>query len=165
MPPRRWCTELGIQRLACIGQQFDGQDERTGAAGTPPGHRRQPCQHLRRGAGLLLAIALLQRGASSIEHPQWNDGAYDDAEHYPENGMRMARKLGVITYRSALEWDGRFGRVRLDSDRREGEDPFGLEFEVEATSRPRALRAQVRQQHLYRIARSGGQFDLGEARR
>src|SRR3546814_16509950 len=46
--------------------------------------------------------------------------------------MRMARKLGVITYRSALEWDGRFGRVRLDSDRRDDEDPFGPEFEVES---------------------------------
>ena len=45
--------------------------------------------------------------------------------------MRMARKLGVITYRSALEWDGRFGRVRLESDRPDDE-PFGLEFQVES---------------------------------
>jgi homoserine O-acetyltransferase len=45
--------------------------------------------------------------------------------------MRMARKLGVITYRSALEWDGRFGRVRLESDR-PGDDAFGLEFQVES---------------------------------
>ena len=45
--------------------------------------------------------------------------------------MRMARKLGVITYRSALEWDGRFGRVRLESDHPD-EEPFGLEFQVES---------------------------------
>jgi homoserine O-acetyltransferase len=29
-----------------------------------------------------------------------------------------------------MEWDGRFGRVRLDSECRE-DDPFGQEFEVE----------------------------------
>ncbi|NEL80868.1 MAG: homoserine O-acetyltransferase, partial [Xanthomonas perforans] len=62
--------------------------------------------------------------------PHWNGGHYDDT-HYPESGMRMARKLGVITYRSALEWDGRFGRVRLDSEQA-ADDPFGLEFQVES---------------------------------
>ena len=77
-----------------------------------------------------IAIRSLQREAIRLD-PAWNEGNYDDA-HYPESGMRMARKLGVITYRSALEWDGRFGRVRLDSDRRDDEDPFGLEFEVES---------------------------------
>ena len=30
------------------------------------------------------------------------------------------------------EWDGRFGRVRLDSEQRDDDDPFGLEFEVES---------------------------------
>ena len=62
-----------------------------------------------------IAIRSLQREAIRLD-PRWNGGHYDDAE-YPESGMRMARKLGVITYRSALEWDGRFGRVRLDSTR------------------------------------------------
>ena len=28
--------------------------------------------------------------------------------------LRIARKLGVVTYRSAVEWEGRFGRVRLN---------------------------------------------------
>ena len=62
-----------------------------------------------------IAIRSLQREAIRLD-PDWNHGDYDD-EHYPESGMRMARKLGVITYRSAMEWDGRFGRVRLDSER------------------------------------------------
>jgi homoserine O-acetyltransferase len=75
-----------------------------------------------------IAIRSLQREAIRLD-PNWNHGNYDDA-HYPGNGMRMARKLGVVTYRSAMEWDGRFGRVRLDSECRE-DDPFGLEFEVE----------------------------------
>ena len=77
----------------------------------------------------------------------------------------MARKLGVITYRSALEWDGRFGRVRLDSDRRDDEDPFGLEFEVESYLEGHARRFVRRFDpncYLY-LSRSMDWFDLGEA--
>ncbi len=77
-----------------------------------------------------IAIRSLQREAIRLD-PNWNEGEYTD-DSYPDNGMRMARKLGVITYRSSLEWSGRFGRVRLDSDNREGDDPFGLEFQVES---------------------------------
>ena len=79
--------------------------------------------------------------------------------------MRMARKLGVITYRSALEWDGRFGRVRLDSDRRDDEDPFGLEFEVESYLEGHARRFVRRFDpncYLY-LSRSMDWFDLGES--
>src|SRR5690606_27032713 len=76
-----------------------------------------------------IAIRSLQREAIRLD-PQWNDGHYDDA-HYPETGMRLARKLGVVTYRSALEWRGRFGRVRLEPDEQDGE-PFGHEFQIES---------------------------------
>ncbi len=75
-----------------------------------------------------IAIRSLQREAIRLD-PQWNEGRYDDT-HYPESGMRMARKLGVVTYRSAMEWDGRFGRVKFEAECRE-DDPFGPEFEVE----------------------------------
>lgn len=75
-----------------------------------------------------IAIRSLQREAIRLD-PRWAEGRYDEAS-YPENGMRMARKLGVVTYRSAMEWDGRFGRVRFDAECRE-DDPFGPEFEVE----------------------------------
>ena len=75
-----------------------------------------------------IAIRSLQREAIRLD-PHWADGHYTDAR-YPESGMRMARKLGVVTYRSAMEWDGRFGRVKFDAECRE-DDPFGPEFEVE----------------------------------
>jgi homoserine O-acetyltransferase len=75
-----------------------------------------------------IAIRSLQREAIRLD-PRWADGHYTEAS-YPESGMRMARKLGVVTYRSAMEWDGRFGRVRFDAECRE-DDPFGPEFEVE----------------------------------
>lgn len=109
-----------------------------------------------------IAIRSLQREAIRLD-PNWNDGRYTE-ERYPEQGMRMARKLGVITYRSSLEWSGRFGRVRLDSEQREGDDPFGLEFQVESYLEGHARRF-VRQFdpncYLY-LSRSMDWFDLSE---
>ena len=62
--------------------------------------------------------------------PDWQRGNYPlDAP--PLTGMRMARKLGMITYRSAEEWRLRFGRERVGSEYRNG-DPFGINFEVES---------------------------------
>ena len=108
-----------------------------------------------------IAIRSLQREAIRLD-PNWNQGKYDD-ESYPDAGMRIARKLGVVTYRSALEWHGRFGRVRLDGEQRE-DDPFGLEFEVESYLEGHARRF-VRQFdpncYLY-LSRSMDWFDLGE---
>ena len=108
-----------------------------------------------------IAIRSLQREAIRLD-PAWNQGDYGE-ETYPESGMRIARKLGVVTYRSALEWDGRFGRVRLDSDRRE-DDPFGLEFEVESYLEGHArrfIRVFDPNCYLY-LSRSMDWFDLGE---
>lgn len=76
-----------------------------------------------------IAIRSLQREAIRLD-PNWNEGQYSK-QSYPRNGMRIARKLGVVTYRSSIEWDGRFGRVRLDSEYKP-KDRFGLEFEVES---------------------------------
>ena len=55
---------------------------------------------------------------------EWNHGNYA-GQSYPRNGMRIARKLGVVTYRSAMEWDGRFGRVRLENELRAQMNPSG----------------------------------------
>jgi homoserine O-acetyltransferase len=109
-----------------------------------------------------IAIRSLQREAIRLD-PNWNLGDYN--EHaYPENGMRMARKLGVVTYRSAMEWDGRFGRVRLDSEFKEGDEPFGLEFEVERYLEGHARRFVHQFDpncYLY-LSRSMDWFDLAE---
>ena len=114
-----------------------------------------------------IAIRSLQREAIRLD-PNWNSGVYDDAT-YPESGMRMARKLGVITYRSALEWDGRFGRVRLDQQSQDpdqsDEEPFGLEFQVESYLEGHARRFVRRFDpncYLY-LSRSMDWFDLAES--
>jgi homoserine O-acetyltransferase len=76
-----------------------------------------------------IALRSLQREIIRRD-PLWNDGNYE-ADSMPVEGMRLARKLGMITYRSAKEWQVRFGRERANVERRPG-DPFGIDFEVES---------------------------------
>lgn len=155
---------LGIERLACvIGNSMGGMTALAMLA-RHPGIARSHVNISGAARALPFSIAIrsLQREAIRLD-PDWNGGDYDDLR-YPESGMRMARKLGVITYRSALEWDGRFGRVRLDSDRRDDEDPFGLEFEVESYLEGHARRFVRRfdpNSYLY-LSRSMDWFDIGE---
>lgn len=74
-----------------------------------------------------IAIRSLQREAIRSD-PAWQGGHYEVGSP-PVTGLRLARKLGLITYRSAREWRERFGRERTE----QGEDgPFGIEFEIEA---------------------------------
>jgi homoserine O-acetyltransferase/O-succinyltransferase len=113
-----------------------------------------------------IAIRSLQREAIRLD-PNWNDGDYDiHAEHggrYPDIGMSIARKLGVITYRSAMEWNGRFARIRLDPEQRE-DQPFGFEFQVESYLEGHAQRF-VRNfdpnSYLY-LSRASDWFDISE---
>ncbi len=60
----------------------------------------------------------------------WQKGEYDHSTP-PDSGMRLARKLGMITYRSSAEWSERFGRERATSEIDPGH-PFGIDFEVES---------------------------------
>ena len=155
--------ELGIERLACIIGNSMGGMTALAFLQLHPGLARSHINISGAAKALPFSIAIrsLQREAIRLD-PHWNHGGYDDAQ-YPESGMRMARKLGVITYRSALEWDGRFGRVRLESDR-DDEDPFALEFEVESYLEAHARRFVRRFDpncYLY-LSRSMDWFDLGE---
>lgn len=155
---------LGIGQLACLVGNSMGGMVALAFLQRHPGLARHHVNisGAARAMPFSIAIRSLQREAIRLD-PAWNGGRYDD-EAYPESGMRMARKLGVITYRSALEWNGRFGRVRLDSDR-QGGDPFGLEFEVESYLEAHARRFVRRFDpncYLY-LGRAMDRFDLGEA--
>jgi len=61
--------------------------------------------------------------------PAWMDGNYP-RDREPVEGMRLARKLGLISYRSAEEWDERFGRDVVSEAARG--DNFGPEFQIES---------------------------------
>ncbi|MFT4257480.1 MAG: homoserine O-acetyltransferase [Pseudoxanthomonas sp.] len=155
---------LGIEQLAClIGNSMGGMtalallQRHPGAA-----HAHINVSGSAQAMPFSIAVRSLQREAIRLD-PNWNGGRYDETT-YPESGMRIARKLGVITYRSALEWDGRFGRVRLESDRPD-EEPFGLEFQVESYLEGHARRFVHRYDpncYLY-LSRSMDWFDVAEA--
>lgn len=79
-----------------------------------------------------IAVRSLQRELIRSD-AAWQEGHYaPDAQ--PIAGMRLARKLGMTTYRSAAEWRERFGRQRIEpapGEARPGHPEFPLEFEVE----------------------------------
>ncbi len=77
-----------------------------------------------------IALRSLQREIIRRD-PAWREGNYDTNGGGPVTGMRLARKLGMITYRSGQEWAERFGRERA-TDIADTENPFGIEFEVES---------------------------------
>ena len=76
-----------------------------------------------------IAVRSLQR-EMIWRDPLWDGGDYSD-DSPPVLGQRMARKLGMITYRSAEEWDKRFGRERSASEGHPG-NRFRGDFAVES---------------------------------
>ncbi len=160
---RELALGLGIERLAALVGCSMGGMASLGCLAHNPGFARA---HLSvcsapRAQPFAIAIRSLQREAIRLDR-NWNDGRYDD-ENYPETGMSIARKLGVITYRSALEWSGRFGRIRLDPDDR-GDDPFGAEFQIESYLNAHArrfTRSFDPNCYLY-LSRASDWFDLAE---
>ena len=156
---------LGISQLACvIGNSMGGMTALSMIARHPSLARNLiDISGAARALPFSIAIRSLQREAIRLD-PLWNEGRYDGAS-YPESGMRIARKLGVITYRSAMEWDGRFGRIRLDPETREDDIPFAAEFEVEGYLENHARRFVRRFDpncYLY-LGRAMDRFDIGES--
>lgn len=121
---------LGIERVAAaVGCSMGGM---TALAFT----MRYPdrCERLvsvssaARAAPFAIALRSLQREMVRKD-PDWEGGRY--AGVGPVAGMRMARKLGMISYRSAEEWLMRFGRERVSAERRSN-DAFCIDFEIES---------------------------------
>ena len=154
---------LGIERLAClIGNSMGGMS----ALGYLENHPGSARAHISistapQAQPFAIAIRSLQREAIRLD-PNWNNGDYDN-DRYPAAGMSIARKLGVITYRSAMEWVGRFARIRLDQDKRE-DDPFATEFAVESYLDGHArkfVRSFDPNCYLY-LSRASDWFDVAE---
>jgi homoserine O-acetyltransferase len=117
------------------------------------------------------AIRSLQRECIRSD-PEWRKGDYPP-ERPPETGLRLARKLGLITYRSAQEWRERFGRERIT-----GTGPtemFGPEFEIEAYLEMHAQKFArsfdancylylSRAMDLFDVAEHGGSVETGLGR-
>lgn len=152
---------LGILRLDTVmGPSLGGMVVLAYAA-LFPGSARRLISISGSAAASPFAIALrsIQREAITSD-PAWRDGQYS-VEHPPAAGMRLARKLGTVTYRSAAEWSQRFGRQPIRPDLH-GSTPFAAEFAVQGYLEVQASRwinAFDANSYLY-LSRAMDRFDL-----
>jgi homoserine O-acetyltransferase/O-succinyltransferase len=106
-----------------------------------------------------IALRSIQREAI-LRDPNWRGGHYTDRRP-PATGMRIARMLGMMTYRSAAEWRVRFGREPAPPEHR-GSHPFAPEFAIQSyleSHAQRFVRAFDPTCYLY-ISRAMDRFDL-----
>jgi homoserine O-acetyltransferase len=122
---------LGIERLsAVIGASLGGMTVLAFAAQFP-GVARRVISISGSQAAMPYAIALRSTQRDAIlTDPDWQDGQYT-GDVRPITGMRLARKLGTLTYRSAAEWKHRFGRRPASDLRYESLPPGRAHFPAE----------------------------------
>ncbi len=125
----RVVRHLGIEQLCVlVGPSMGGMSSLAYLQQNPGGARHYlNISGAPKSEPFSIAIRSLQRELI-VSDPHWNNGNYDD-ENWPVKGMRMARKLGMLSYRSAEEWRGRFGRRPQNYFPTE---IFGMNYEVES---------------------------------
>jgi homoserine O-acetyltransferase len=107
---------LGIERLhASVGASLGGMQSLQIAALAPARVGRVVSISA---AGfshpLSIAMRFVQRQAV-MNDADWREGRYYGVS-FPHRGLKVARQMGTITYRSGPEWEERFGRQREDDD-------------------------------------------------
>jgi homoserine O-acetyltransferase len=119
---------LGIERVqACIGASLGGMQSLMAAALEPQRVARVvTISAAGRSYPKSIAMRFVQRSALMAD-PDWRGGRYY-GETFPHVGLKVAREIGTITYRSGPEWRERFGRARVD-DRT---PRLGADFQVES---------------------------------
>lgn len=154
---------LGIKSLAAvIGPSLGGMTAHAFCASFP-GFARSLVSISAAARSTPFAIALRSLQREMIRRdPEWAGGQYLLGAG-PITGMRLARKLGMITYRSAEEWLVRFGRERAAQERKAG-DPFGIDFEIESYLEAQANKfvGQFDANCYLYISRAMDLFDLAE---
>ena len=152
---------LGISRLDTVmGPSLGGMVVLAYAALFPGAARRLVCiSGTAAAAPFAIALRSIQRECITSD-PAWAGGNYT-SDKPPSTGQRLARKLGTVTYRSAAEWQLRFGRQPIRETMRHG-NPFAAEFAVQGYLESLAQRfvsAFDANCYLY-ISRSMDRFDL-----
>jgi len=108
-----------------------------------------------------IAVRSLQREMITKDR-KWKNGNYDPDDP-PVIGQRLARKLGMMTYRSAEEWEERFGRERISFEGH-GDNPFYGDFAVESylESHANKFTGQFDANCYLYLSRASDLFDLAE---
>jgi homoserine O-acetyltransferase/O-succinyltransferase len=164
---------LGIETLDTVmGPSLGGMVVVAFAAAVPGGARRAvSISGSSASSPFAIALRAVQREAV-MSDAAWNRGNYSDNERGPQSGMRIARKLGTITYRSANEWAGRFarqgitpaGRKSVEQALKRVPEGFGPRFAIETYLESQAekfVRAFDPNCYLY-LSRAMDCFDVSD---
>ena len=164
---------LGIETLDTVmGPSLGGMVVVAFAAAVPGGARRAvSISGSSASSPFAIALRAVQREAV-MSDAAWNRGNYSDNERGPQSGMRIARKLGTITYRSANEWAGRFarqgitpaGRKSVEQALKRVPEGFGPRFAIETYLESQAekfVRAFDPNCYLY-LSRAMDCFDVAD---
>jgi homoserine O-acetyltransferase/O-succinyltransferase len=154
---------LGIERAEVVmGASLGGTVVTAFAALFPQGARRLVSISGSAAASpFAIALRSVQREAI-LRDPDWQGGNYHP-DNPPRNGMRLARKLGTISYRSATEWRQRFGRQPIAGNALRA-SPFAPRFAVEGYLEAQAERfTRIFDPNCYLyLSRAMDRFELAE---
>jgi homoserine O-acetyltransferase/O-succinyltransferase len=115
---------LGVRRLRlALGGSIGGMQALDWAILEPDRVERAAIIGVAPLSAMGLALNHLQREAIQSD-PQWAGGRYP-AEKPPKQGLAMARKIAMLSYKSPTLFEERFGR----KPNRNGEDPWALDEE------------------------------------
>jgi homoserine O-acetyltransferase len=113
----RLLDHLGVSKLhASVGSSMGGmQSLAAGIEFTSRVGRIVSISACARSHPYSIAMRYVQRRAI-LNDPNWNRGFYYGRVP-PHVGMKLAREIATITYRSGPEWEQRFGRRRADASK------------------------------------------------
>ncbi len=93
--------------------------------------------------------------------PKWNRGFYYEGVP-PHHGMKLAREIATVTYRSGPEWENRFGRTRADPSKPPALCPdFLIETYLDHAGEKFSL--EYDPNSLLYVSKAMDLFDLGQA--
>ena len=158
----RLLDSLGIQKLyASVGSSMGGMQslaagvlfpERVGKIVSISGCARSHPYSI--------AMRHTQRQVLMMD-PKWARGFYYDSIP-PHSGMKLAREIATVTYRSGPEWEKRFGRKRADPSKQPALCPdFLIETYLDHAGEKFCL--EYDPNSLLYVSKAMDLFDLGQA--
>ncbi|KAF2400670.1 homoserine acetyltransferase [Trichodelitschia bisporula] len=160
----RLLDHLGIGRLyASVGSSMGGMQSLTAGVLFPDRvGRLVSISGCARSHPYSIAMRHTQRQVL-MNDPNWNRGFYYNSIP-PHAGMKLARQIATVTYRSGPEWEARFGRRRADASRPPALCPdFLIETYLDHAGEKWCL--EYDPNSLLYVSKAMDLFDLGLAQR
>ncbi|KAL2373553.1 homoserine O-acetyltransferase [Blastomyces gilchristii SLH14081] len=160
----RLLDALGITTLAAsVGASMGGMQSLAAGVLFPDRVRRiVSISGCARSHPYSIAMRHTQRQVLMMD-PQWARGFYYDSIP-PHSGMKLAREIATVTYRSGPEWEKRFGRKRADPSKQPALCPdFLIETYLDHAGEKFSLEYDANS--LLYVSKAMDLFDLGRAQR